>query len=594
MKKTVLLIAMALLAIVAKAEVGATWHGTVEDPYFDLDYDITYNADKTLSFVYTFSKEIGAVGVPAGDVAVEFPGRTGLLNFTQESNTVFKYTTALTFNDGETVSVHIRIPRIGGLCESTFDYVVGTSNVVVAALKLTAQAQNITDSSAELAYSVTLPEALQGATVSVTCNDEPVNESPVMLSGLTPSTEYTYTLVATAALDGETYTAETTVKFQTLRSADEPSPVWYGMVKDEKFDLIYTVTYNADKTLTVNYKFNTDPTVGEIGVPKMDVNVEFIGKPGAAGLYKLTPLSNTEYEMTTTFTFEEGENVKLHMYIPRAGGVFQPTEEYVTGASNDPIVFTVAPRLTASVAAVTNNSVTIEYAVTLPTELEGATVVVTCNGNALDASPAVIADLESDTPYTFTLVATATLDGTDYACEPQELSVRTVADDFEPTVYNGYFDVTEPEQFTYTYTVTWNADRTLTFFVDLKKASQDFRTVLGMQINVNDGGFAAMTNNGDGTYTYTTKETYEKDTAVPGFFFLAYGPYGTVNPGSVRNDFSYVVGSTGGSTGIDAVAVDTDAPVVYFDIQGRRVENPASGGIYIRRQGSKVSKVMIR
>lgn len=45
--------------------------------------------------------------------------------------------------------------------------------------------------------------------------------------------------------------------------------------------------------------------------------------------------------------------------------------------------------------------------------------------------------------------------------------------------------------------------------------------------------------------------------------------------------------------GVDEIGVDrSDAPVEYFTLQGVRVENPASG-IYIRRSGSAVSKVVI-
>ena len=39
-------------------------------------------------------------------------------------------------------------------------------------------------------------------------------------------------------------------------------------------------------------------------------------------------------------------------------------------------------------------------------------------------------------------------------------------------------------------------------------------------------------------------------------------------------------------------AADENAPVEYFNLQGVRVENP-SNGLYIRRQGSKVTKVII-
>jgi len=48
-----------------------------------------------------------------------------------------------------------------------------------------------------------------------------------------------------------------------------------------------------------------------------------------------------------------------------------------------------------------------------------------------------------------------------------------------------------------------------------------------------------------------------------------------------------------GQTAItDIEAADENAPVEYFNLQGVRVENP-SNGLYIRRQGSKVTKVII-
>jgi len=49
------------------------------------------------------------------------------------------------------------------------------------------------------------------------------------------------------------------------------------------------------------------------------------------------------------------------------------------------------------------------------------------------------------------------------------------------------------------------------------------------------------------------------------------------------------------SDGIESIEADSnaDAPVEYYDMQGRRIVNP-SNGIYIRRQGTKASKVYIK
>lgn len=46
-------------------------------------------------------------------------------------------------------------------------------------------------------------------------------------------------------------------------------------------------------------------------------------------------------------------------------------------------------------------------------------------------------------------------------------------------------------------------------------------------------------------------------------------------------------------SGVEDVVVDSNAPVEYFNLQGVRVANPESG-IYIRRQGSKATKVLVK
>lgn len=54
------------------------------------------------------------------------------------------------------------------------------------------------------------------------------------------------------------------------------------------------------------------------------------------------------------------------------------------------------------------------------------------------------------------------------------------------------------------------------------------------------------------------------------------------------------VGSDGTLTGVEGISAeaDADAPVEFYDLQGRMVANP-QGGIFIRRQGNQVSKVAL-
>ena len=50
------------------------------------------------------------------------------------------------------------------------------------------------------------------------------------------------------------------------------------------------------------------------------------------------------------------------------------------------------------------------------------------------------------------------------------------------------------------------------------------------------------------------------------------------------------------AAGVEDVIVDNDenAPVEYYNLQGVRIENPAKGGFYIKRQGNTATKVIIR
>lgn len=54
-----------------------------------------------------------------------------------------------------------------------------------------------------------------------------------------------------------------------------------------------------------------------------------------------------------------------------------------------------------------------------------------------------------------------------------------------------------------------------------------------------------------------------------------------------------VIKKNGGSSAIDEInANDENAPVEYYNLQGMRINEPAAGQIVIRRQGSKVSKIV--
>lgn len=47
-------------------------------------------------------------------------------------------------------------------------------------------------------------------------------------------------------------------------------------------------------------------------------------------------------------------------------------------------------------------------------------------------------------------------------------------------------------------------------------------------------------------------------------------------------------------TGINEILTDSDEPVSYYNLQGVRVDNPYAGLIVIKRQGSAVTKIIVK
>lgn len=89
----------------------------------------------------------------------------------------------------------------------------------------------------------------------------------------------------------------------------------------------------------------------------------------------------------------------------------------------------------------------------------------------------------------------------------------------------------------------------------------------------------------------------------PTCFDNAATPYhGDDSSSAEKNDEDYFtykharigkLSTSGGVENVNAAVAESDAPVEYYNLQGVRVDNPQPG-IYIRRQGSKVSKVLLK
>ena len=66
----------------------------------------------------------------------------------------------------------------------------------------------------------------------------------------------------------------------------------------------------------------------------------------------------------------------------------------------------------------------------------------------------------------------------------------------------------------------------------------------------------------------------------------------TGNEVKVRNNGVYNQNGDTGQSGVEGIAIEADSEVIYYNLQGVQVAEP-SNGVFIRRQGNKVSKVFI-
>ncbi len=107
--------------------------------------------------------------------------------------------------------------------------------------------------------------------------------------------------------------------------------------------------------------------------------------------------------------------------------------------------------------------------------------------------------------------------------------------------------------------------------------------------------FAAETPSAKENFTGTVGSTslsFRNNYTIPG---VAAGVYDVTVVVTIFNKEPslYVINYAAAGAGVEGVAVDENVPVVYYNMQGVKVENPDRGGIYIRVQGNKAVKVAL-
>ena len=325
---------------------GNKWYGNAEWTSGNLtvsfDYTLTALANNHLQVDATIEGLDKVPGLAVLQMQIGVGGWTNVVKNEDGSYTWVSLDNP-TFELGNDVApLHFYFPyeSVGVVNQAIDGYKFGAANekpVKEILPKLTAKAQNITANSAEIAYEVTLPEELTGATVKVYLNDAEATASPIALTDLTPSTDYSYTMKAVATKDGQDYTGkEVKVEFKTNRDA-AAAKVWHtikdAFIKNVPVSIETAITYNPNSTVTIT------------AIPHCAKAIDgLVWKANAclAGGDRIMDMAlvDGKYTYTTEATFEENVGLYVYYFAAFAGGDARlDIEGYKTGLENDAVAY---------------------------------------------------------------------------------------------------------------------------------------------------------------------------------------------------------------------------------------------------------------
>ena len=309
---------------------GTTYIGEVsgETPYpHTISYKMVVNEDQTFNIYANISPS----DIPGfvNNIEIDQTGKgVEPMQFdNSNSEYPFSYTSKGTYKEGDEINFSFRIPVAGGLITEQITYLFGSVNEALK-IGLSAQVTDITSSSANINYTVALPDGYEGNEVTVKFDDSIVTDNPIVLTNLVANTEYSHSLVASTIIDGEEITSKVVkVSFRTDRDSSQEihsyqiangfinNAYLYG--EDNSTDrrsfpisVIADFCYNPDRTVTVTMKLTGEGTnvVGFVN----EINVEEYS--GA-----IFPQDGV-YTFTTTTTFDEGKKILPFLHPMYDGG----------------------------------------------------------------------------------------------------------------------------------------------------------------------------------------------------------------------------------------------------------------------------------
>ena len=352
-----------------------------------------------------------------------------------------------------------------------------------------------------------------------------------------------------------TFTATQDSTIKANFKAEEPltPATWYGQepltgtlpTYNIAYSIVYEITRNANKTLTVNYTINEEDLTTvkffarnliDADKPESDTEDAYLG----------TFTSNSEggYTLTTTKKFKDGEvlSLKIYMATLKASKIYTDAFSYTVGSSNTKPAATYTITTTVNDEAMGTVTGAGEYA-------ENAEVTLTATANDgyefVNWTNAANETIGTEATLTFIATQDSTIKANFKAQEP-----------LAPATWYGQEPLTgtvSGVNYSLVYEITRNSTRTLTFKLAL---NDEAAAVAGLKITIiiNNNQVGYITENFT-SGVFTTSGYYTDDDELNIQFYL-----GSNNDGVYASAFKYIVGSSNNKpTAIDSVSAEAKA-----------------------------------
>lgn len=427
---------------------------------------------------------------------------------------------------------------------TTFEFAVACDDAVAESISL-----NMSETAIDLDATKTLVvtfDPVYTADQSITWTTTNSSVASVDNGVVTANAIGTATITAESA-NGKTATCAVTVEAISEKTC-------WGVGNDFTYQAntvsyYYSITRNTDKTLTYTAEFSRDVTGLGVQV-NVHNNAEYSTMSYDSG-------SKTA-SFTTTETFETDEYLHGFFYF---GG--NRTDYYYTVGS-------VCAKPGVDVTGVDINHTSLELTIdehatvtasVVPANADDKEIIWTNSNPSVASFNTATGEVVALTVGTTTITAKSHFDESIFAT-----CVVEVIDELTPVTWHGFGTFTPQEGLTgFTYSITRNANRSLTYTIVLDKNPLGF---VG-EVNIKDDGtYSPMSYNATTrTATYTTAEDYALDGDVlnKSFWWLKYD-----GGGVDRVNFSYTVGSENEAiaqaVGLDDTK-DNSAVIERFDEQ---------------------------